>query len=286
MRIHEPRDDCGQDNACLAKPLPELSGKANRGLVWVAAVTLAPLALVVIPPVGRKLFRFGPLHSVLCSAIGFPADLAPTRTMPLRAYGHRRAILSCCRGGGFFRNWGKLGVFIRRFFGPLRSIMLLVTGICGMRQLPFQIANVASADLWATGVLTPGIVTIEWLLATCGWLRLRDAGMSHPAPSGNQSNGVAHRRPGARRLRTLQGERAEHAAALELGRTTATGNHIAGGIADAADRARHAEGGRTRPSGTFLKGTGRARALPAPTTQRPIRQCRFATSSGGMPLPM
>jgi membrane protein DedA with SNARE-associated domain len=33
-----------------------------------------------------------------------------------------------------------------------------------MRQLPFQIANLASAVLWATGVLTPGIVAIEWLL--------------------------------------------------------------------------------------------------------------------------
>jgi membrane protein DedA with SNARE-associated domain len=68
------------------------------------------------------------------------------------------------RGEAFFRKWGTLGVFVGRFFGPLRSIMPLVAGICGMRQLPFQIANVASAVLWATGVLTPGIVVIEWLL--------------------------------------------------------------------------------------------------------------------------
>lgn len=68
------------------------------------------------------------------------------------------------RGEAFFRYWGTLGVFVGRFFGPLRSIMPLVAGICEMRQLPFQIANVASAVLWATGVLTPGMVAVQWLL--------------------------------------------------------------------------------------------------------------------------
>jgi membrane protein DedA with SNARE-associated domain len=68
------------------------------------------------------------------------------------------------RGEIFFRKWGTLGVFVGRFFGPLRSIMPLVAGICGMRQLPFQIANFTSAMLWATGVLTPGLVAVEWLL--------------------------------------------------------------------------------------------------------------------------
>ena len=68
------------------------------------------------------------------------------------------------RGEALFRKWGILGVFVGRFFGPLRSIMPLVAGICGMRQLPFQIANLASAILWATGVLAPGVVVIEWLL--------------------------------------------------------------------------------------------------------------------------
>ena len=37
---------------------------------------------------------------------------------------------------------GQLGVFVGRFFGPLRSIMPLVAGICAMRQVPFQIANI------------------------------------------------------------------------------------------------------------------------------------------------
>lgn len=68
------------------------------------------------------------------------------------------------RGEGFFRRWGTAGVFVGRFFGPLRSIMPLVAGICGMRQVPFQIANLTSAVVWATGVLTPGTVAIDWLL--------------------------------------------------------------------------------------------------------------------------
>jgi membrane protein DedA with SNARE-associated domain len=67
-------------------------------------------------------------------------------------------------GETLFRKWGALGVFVGRFFGPLRSIMPLVAGICGMRPVPFQIANVTSALIWATAVLTPGIVAIEWIL--------------------------------------------------------------------------------------------------------------------------
>jgi membrane protein DedA with SNARE-associated domain len=68
------------------------------------------------------------------------------------------------RGEAFFRKWGTLGVFVGRFFGPLRSIVPLAAGICGMRQLPFQIANLTSAVIWATGVLAPGIVVMQWFL--------------------------------------------------------------------------------------------------------------------------
>jgi Ca2+-transporting ATPase len=50
-------------NRSFATSLSELIGKANRALVWVATVTLSLLALAVISPVGRELFRFGPLHA-------------------------------------------------------------------------------------------------------------------------------------------------------------------------------------------------------------------------------
>jgi membrane protein DedA with SNARE-associated domain len=68
------------------------------------------------------------------------------------------------RGHIVFEKWGAIGVFGGRFFGPLRCIMPLVAGICGMRLLPFQVANVASALLWATGVLSPGWAAEKWLL--------------------------------------------------------------------------------------------------------------------------
>ncbi len=68
------------------------------------------------------------------------------------------------RGRAFFERWGMLGVFLGRFFGPLRSIMPLVAGMCGMKQWPFQAANVVSALLWATGVLVPGTLMTRWFL--------------------------------------------------------------------------------------------------------------------------
>ena len=67
------------------------------------------------------------------------------------------------RGHAFFAKWGTLGVFLGRFFGPLRSAVPLVAGICAMPQLRFQLANVASALVWATGVLAPGAFGIGWL---------------------------------------------------------------------------------------------------------------------------
>lgn len=66
------------------------------------------------------------------------------------------------RGRAFFARWGVLGVFLGRFFGPLRSAMPLVAGICAMPVLPFQLANVASALIWALGVLAPGQLAIRW----------------------------------------------------------------------------------------------------------------------------
>ncbi|MSO90675.1 MAG: DedA family protein [Acetobacteraceae bacterium] len=67
------------------------------------------------------------------------------------------------RGQVFFEKWGIAGIFLGRFFGPLRSAIPLVAGICDMPRLQFQIANVASALVWATGILAPGAFGLEWL---------------------------------------------------------------------------------------------------------------------------
>lgn len=67
------------------------------------------------------------------------------------------------RGEAFFARWGTLGVFLGRFFGPLRAAVPLVAGACRMRQVPFQLANVASAIVWGIGILAPGAFGLRLL---------------------------------------------------------------------------------------------------------------------------
>ncbi len=64
------------------------------------------------------------------------------------------------RGQRFFARWGVAGVFVGRFFGPLRAAVPLAAGSCAMPQLPFQLANLASALVWATGILSPGLLAV------------------------------------------------------------------------------------------------------------------------------
>lgn len=40
----------------------DLVGQRNRVLIWISAVTVSMLALIFALPLGRELFRFGPLH--------------------------------------------------------------------------------------------------------------------------------------------------------------------------------------------------------------------------------
>jgi membrane protein DedA with SNARE-associated domain len=68
------------------------------------------------------------------------------------------------RGKAFFKKWGMLAVFVGRFFGPLRAVVPLVAGLNAMPWLNFQIANVASAALWAAGILLPGFIGVRWLM--------------------------------------------------------------------------------------------------------------------------
>lgn len=67
------------------------------------------------------------------------------------------------RGRAFFHRWGAPGVFIGRFFGPLRASVPLVAGICAMPAIPFQTANVLSAMVWAAAILAPGAFGVRWL---------------------------------------------------------------------------------------------------------------------------
>ncbi len=68
------------------------------------------------------------------------------------------------RGIAFFQRWGVLAVFMGRFFGPLRAAIPIAAGVCRLARLKFQLANLASALVWATGILAPGAVGVSWLV--------------------------------------------------------------------------------------------------------------------------
>ncbi|MEQ1695019.1 MAG: DedA family protein [Hyphomicrobiaceae bacterium] len=65
-------------------------------------------------------------------------------------------------GKSFFEKYGAYGVFMGHFFGPLRAVVPVVAGMYAMPQIPFQIANILSAIVWATGMLAPGFFGIKY----------------------------------------------------------------------------------------------------------------------------
>jgi len=60
------------------------------------------------------------------------------------------------RGEAFMKKWGIPGIFIGRFFGPLRASVPLIAGIFEMPFWRFQLANFSSAFVWAAVLLTLG----------------------------------------------------------------------------------------------------------------------------------
>jgi membrane protein DedA with SNARE-associated domain len=69
------------------------------------------------------------------------------------------------KGHVFFERWGVWAIVLGRFFGPLRASIPIVAGIVEMPWLQFQIANFASAFLWAFVLLSPGAVGLRWWLS-------------------------------------------------------------------------------------------------------------------------
>jgi len=70
------------------------------------------------------------------------------------------------RGERFMKRWGIPGIFIGRFFGPLRAAVPLVAGILAMPYWRFQFANFTSAFVWAAVLLTLGDVVqkaVSWI---------------------------------------------------------------------------------------------------------------------------
>ena len=69
----------------------------------------------------------------------------------MRPFVKRRDMFE--RGEAFFRRWGAGGVFIGRFFGPLRAIVPLLAGMSRMPFWAFQTANWTSAWIWSALLL-------------------------------------------------------------------------------------------------------------------------------------
>jgi membrane protein DedA with SNARE-associated domain len=65
-------------------------------------------------------------------------------------------------GQRFFERHGAFGVFLGHFFGPVRAVIPVVAGMFNMPQLPFQIANIASAFTWAIGVIAPAFLLVSF----------------------------------------------------------------------------------------------------------------------------
>lgn len=53
----------------------------------------------------------------------------------------------------FFQKYGAFSVFLGHFFGPVRAVIPIVAGMFAMRQIPFQIANIAASIIWAAWVI-------------------------------------------------------------------------------------------------------------------------------------
>lgn len=83
--------------------------------------------------------------------IGLKLEHAVARIWPLSR--HPELIP---RGEAFVKKWGALGIFLGRFFGPLRAAVPLVAGIFEMPFWRFQTANFTSAFVWAAMLLTIG----------------------------------------------------------------------------------------------------------------------------------
>lgn len=119
--------------------------------ILVAAGTLVRSG--AIDPVSAALAGF--LGAVLGDAVSYWLGLRFGHALP-RLWPFRRHPETLERGVRFFHKWGWSSVFVGRFFGPLRAFVPLAAGMCRMPALPFYVANILSAAVWAPALLFSG----------------------------------------------------------------------------------------------------------------------------------
>jgi len=119
------------------------AGEINFWPIWVAASIGAALGDWLSYWIGRKL------------------EYTVQNIWPLSRYPELIP-----KGEEFMKKWGVAGIFIGRFFGPLRASVPLVAGIFEMAFWRLQIANFTSAFVWGAVLLTLGGVVakaIRWM---------------------------------------------------------------------------------------------------------------------------
>lgn len=132
-------------------------------LIPATAILLATGALI-----GADLIPFIPtLIAATCGAV-----LGDSVSYWLGKHYHQQIIRSwplkkhpklVYRAEQFFMRYGLAGVFVGRFFGPLRAFIPLVAGAMHMPTLKFNVGNIASAPIWAFIMLAPGAFGVQWL---------------------------------------------------------------------------------------------------------------------------
>jgi len=112
---------------------------------------------IAFAPVWAAAAAGAALGDALSYWVGFYFKSGVRRLWPLRNYPEMMN-----RGELFFQRFGTLGVFIGRFFGPLRAVVPLIAGMFAMPHFLFQMVNIASAMLWAFVLLAPGAVAMKY----------------------------------------------------------------------------------------------------------------------------
>jgi membrane protein DedA with SNARE-associated domain len=150
-------------NAAWAAPVTFLIAFLESFPVISILVPSTALLLAVGALIGGGMLEPGPVI-LACMVGGVLGDAAGYWLARwFGPYAVRRRLPKSCRriyawSVVVFRRWGWWAVFVGRFLGPMRAVTPLAAGVTGMRNWPFQTANILSAIVWAPLVLMPGTI--------------------------------------------------------------------------------------------------------------------------------
>lgn len=159
-------------HAALAAPVTFLIAFLESFPLVSILVPSTALLLAIGALVGGDMLQPGPVI-LACIAGGILGDAAGYwLARAIGPYAVRRRLPRSFRriyawSVVVFRRWGWWAVFIGRFLGPMRAVTPLAAGVTGMRNWPFQTANILSAIIWAPLMLMPGTIG-GWLARQLG----------------------------------------------------------------------------------------------------------------------